>query len=470
MQESKSAIDSFSFDQTVMTGKSHVLVIPIAAQGHVSSLVKLSLQIAAHGVKVTFVNSESTHEKIMASMPAKHDDEDESLLSFASIAEVSELENEESKRKVKTDQLKKLIEKINQKYGTNNEQIISCVIADISAGWALEVAKNMGIEGVGVHTAGPAGLALSLRVQQLIEAGILGEEGTLLKGESISLSNEIPTWRKSDMPWNSTDLISGKAIFRLVCNTAQNVKFTNLILSNSFEELAPSALKLIPNVLPIGPLLASNHSGSFAWSFWPEDSTCLSWLDKQTAGSVIYVAFGSLAILRPQQLDELALGLELSGHPFLWVVRSNLIKGSSTKFPEGFEKRVADRGKIVEWAPQEKVLAHPSVSCFLSHCGWNSTMEGLSMGVPFLCWPYFADQFQNRNYICDVWNIGLSLIGDENGIVTRHEISTKIKILISSDGIKANALHLKEVARKSIDENGSSFNNFKSFIERVKAV
>ncbi|XWS47945.1 hypothetical protein CRYUN_Cryun13aG0029600 [Craigia yunnanensis] len=462
-----------------MTRKPHVLVISLPAQGHLSSLMKLSLQIAAHGVKVTFVNLESIHEKVMASTPVKHDDQEESLISFVSIPDGVELENDrndalkftESKRKVMPGQLKKLIEKINQ-YGTNNEQIISCIIADVSVGWALEVAKNMGIEGVAVHTAGPAGLALALRVPQLIEARILGDDGALLKGESISLSNETPAWRKSDVPWSSTggDPIRGKAIFKFLRTFAQNVKFTNLILSNSFDELAPSALKLIPKVLPIGPLLASNHSGSFAGSFWPEDSTCLSWLDKQTAGSVIYVAFGSIAIFSPQQLDELALGLELSGHPFLWVVRSNLTKGSSTKFPEGFAIRVADCGKIVEWAPQEKLLAHPSVGCFLSHCGWNSTMEGLSFGVPFLCWPYFADQFHNRNYICDVWNIGLPLTRDENGIITRHEISAKIKTLFSSDGIKSNVLHLKEVARKSTDEGGSSFKNFRSFIERIKAV
>ncbi|KAK6250049.1 hypothetical protein SCA6_004054 [Theobroma cacao] len=140
------------------------------------------------------------------------------------------------------------------------------------------------------------------------------------------------------------------------------------------------------------------------------------------------------------------------------------------KFPKGFTDRIADRGKIIEWVPQEKVLAHPSVACFLSHCGWNSTMEGLSMRVPFLCWPYFADQFHNRIYICNVWNIGLPLTPNENGIITKHEISARKKTLISSDGIKANVLDLKQVARKSIDEARSSFKNFKSFIERIKAI
>ncbi|KAK6250052.1 hypothetical protein SCA6_004057 [Theobroma cacao] len=244
----------------------------------------------------------------------------------------------------------------------------------------------------------------------------------------------------------------------------------DFILLFPIYELDSSALKLIPNVLPIGPLLASNHLGGFAGSTWPEDSTCLEWLDKQTAGSVIYVSFGSSTITCSQQVEELALGLELAGQPFLWVVRSDFMDRSIAKFPDEFKSRVAERAKFVEWAPQEKVLAHPSVSCFMSHCGWNSTIEGLSMGVPFLCWPYIADQFSNKNYICDVLKIGLEPFKDENGITTKHEVSTKINKLLSSDVIKANALHIKEIARKSFNEGGSSFKNFKIFIEHIKSL
>ncbi|KAB5516448.1 hypothetical protein DKX38_027096 [Salix brachista] len=79
----------------------------------------------------------------------------------------------------------------------------------------------------------------------------------------------------------------------------------------------------------------------------------------------------------------------------LWVVRPDITEEINEAYSEGFQERVAARGKIVGWAPQQKVLSHPSVSCFLSHCGWNSTMEGVSNGMPFLCWPYFADQFLN---------------------------------------------------------------------------
>ncbi|XP_039026249.1 putative UDP-glucose glucosyltransferase [Hibiscus syriacus] len=91
------------------------------------------------------------------------------------------------------------------------------------------------------------------------------------------------------------------------------------------------------------------------------------------------------------------------GFSHLRVVGPNFTDGSTAKFPDGFRDRVSDWARIVEWVPQEMVLAHSSVSCFLSHCGWNSNMEGLTMGVPFLRWPYIADQFSNKKYVCEDW-------------------------------------------------------------------
>ena len=246
------------------------------------------------------------------------------------------------------------------------------------------------------------------------------------------------------------------------------LRLCNWLLCNSFYELDSPTCNLIPGIIPVGPLLLSNQLANHVESFWPQDSTSLSWLDKQAVGSVIYVAFGSIATFSQQQFDELTLGLELISQPFLWVVWSDVIGGLNSEFLDGFRMRIADRGKIVEWAPQEKVFAHPSIACFLSHCGWNSTLEGISMGVPFLCWPFFTDQFHNMSYICDVWKTGLGLTPNENGLITRHEIKTKIETLLSDDGIKINALKLKEMAKKSVTDGGSSFKNFNSFIEQIK--
>lgn len=241
-----------------------------------------------------------------------------------------------------------------------------------------------------------------------------------------------------------------------------------------FQELAPSALKLTHKTLPIGPLLSNtNISGPSTSNLWPEDSTCLTWLDAQASDSVIYVSFGSSKNINKAQFQELALGLELTGKPFLWVVRADLVSGSESSaefLPEGFMRRVGERAKLVIWAPQEKVLAHHAVACFVSHCGWNSIMEGLSMGVPFMCWPYVGDQFHNRNYLCDGWEVGVDLEEDENGVISRDEFSRKVKTLLSSDTIKRNAFRLKEAARTSVAEGGSSWKNFQTLVDLIKNV
>nr|GEX17165.1 UDP-glycosyltransferase 83A1-like [Tanacetum cinerariifolium] len=130
-------------------------------------------------------------------------------------------------------------------------------------------------------------------------------------------------------------------------------------------------------------------------------------------------------------------------------------------------ERVGARGKIVSWAPQQEVLIHPSVACFMSHCGWNSTMEGVSNGVPFLCWPYFADQFLNTTYVCDIWKTGMALNKDETSIVTRGEIKSKVEQLLNNI-VKQNALQLQEKVVNSVREGNSSHENLLNFIDWIK--
>lgn len=188
--------------------------------------------------------------------------------------------------------------------------------------------------------------------------------------------------------------------------------------------------------------------------FWAEDATCLSWLDEQPQDSVVYVAFGSHTVLDRSQLEELALGLEATGRPFLWVVRPDLAVDSADAYPDEFKDRVGNRGMMV--------------ALCLTHCGWNSTMEGVSNGKLFLCWPYFLDQFLNQSYICDHWKVGLSLTPDDNGIVKREQLKSKVEELLGDAEMRASASMWKEKAQGNSNRGGASFWNLKSFIDAIK--
>ncbi|KZV23284.1 hypothetical protein F511_02185 [Dorcoceras hygrometricum] len=485
--------------------KPHVLAVPFPAQGHVTPLIKLSRRIADCGIKVTFVNTHNIHSKILESTSVLPENQVHNTgnIVLTSIPDGLSPEHDrnnvlefiESLRGAMADSLMDLIGRINRE---NTEEPISCIIADITVGWVLEIAEKMGLEPVVFTPASAAGLAMVLHIPKLVEGGNLDVNGRLFplhffilefelnilkisftsgtvvgKPETISLSSDIPAWGKDELSWTfPVDLGMQKILFECSLDALKTGNQAKLILCNTFYDLESTACDLNSRLLPIGPLLNpdnSKSSSNYSGSFLTQDESCLDWLNSKPAASVIYVSFGSIAVFSQQQLDELALGLELSGRPFLWIVRSNLANGECAKYPNGFLERIGGGiGKIVEWAPQEKVLSHSSVACFLTHCGWNSTMEGVSMGVPFLCWPYFADQFHNQNYVCDKWKIGLRICADENGIRSRYEIKNKIQMVTADDDLRRNALQIKELALKSNgSEEGSSFKNFQRFVDHL---
>lgn len=449
-------------------GNPHVLVVPFPAQGHVIPLLELSKRLAQHGFKITFVNTEFNHDRLLGVNGMKDQIGDQiHLVSISDGIETLEDRKEpwsfsEAILNVLLEKLEELIEQIN---GRSGEEI-TCVLADSSIGSALGIAEKKGIRRAAFCTAAASVLAVGFSIPKLIEDGIISDDGTLLKKQIIQLSPTMPAMSEENFVWTRLgNSILQKSIFEFMGRNRKHVKATEWLLCNSSYDLEPGAFSLSPNILPIGPLLPSNQLGELAGSFWPEDSTCMKWLNQQSPGSVVYVAFGSSTICNPTQFHELALGLELCNRPFLWVVRPDLTDGT---YPKEFHERVASRGRVVEWAAQQKILSHPSVACFISHCGWNSTLEGVSNGISFLCWPYFADQFLNRTYICDFWKVGLGLESDERGIVTREEIISKVEQLLGDEELKARAMDMKNTVNTGIKNGGLSHNNLENFIEWLK--
>ncbi|KAL5723104.1 hypothetical protein ACHQM5_006542 [Ranunculus cassubicifolius] len=440
-----------------MANNPNVIVIPFNLQGHLTPLVKLSLCLVERGVKITMLIPKYIHARLIDSLP----DKEKGLNPFDIVTFSSEPQTDDNSVYEKvTAEFQKLVKKMNAQ--------IAGVIADDFFGQTFEVARIMGIPLRASYNVGCAGfMAFATYIPKMIEMGVIDENGTPKSNDIIIWSPSMPGIEPQHLLWLCMgDYMSPKQAFDLVVQSSRFRDSADFVLCNTFHTLEYAAIAMVPNILTIGPLLKNSRLGNL----WTEDSTCMSWIDQQAANSVIYVSFGSVACLSQHQFDELALALDLLEKPFLWVVRSDddVYGEPTTIFPRGFLDRVGHFGKIVSWAPQQKVLSHGSVACFVSHCGWNSTIEGVSNGVPFICWPYYCDQFFNVPYITDVWKVGLGLNPDKDGIISRVEITKKLNQLLGDGEIKQNSLKLKEIAMKSMDQGGSTTKNLDFLVEQLK--
>jgi hydroquinone glucosyltransferase len=224
-----------------------------------------------------------------------------------------------------------------------------------------------------------------------------------------------------------------------------------------------------PPVYPVGPFVRSSTGEE------TDESACLEWLDRQPEDSVVYVSFGTGGALSVEQTVELAAGLEASGHKFLWVVRMPSLDGNPCALgtvpgdkddplawlPEGFLERTRDQGlAVAAWAPQVRVLSHRATAAFVSHCGWNSTLESVAAGVPMVAWPLYAEQKTNAAILTEVTGVALrpaAVRGD--GLVPRQEIAAAVRELVKGEkgsAVRLRARELSEAAARAWSPEGSS--------------
>ena len=143
----------------------------------------------------------------------------------------------------------------------------------------------------------------------------------------------------------------------------------------------------------------------------------IKWLDNQPDGSVLYISQGSFLSVSSDQLEEIVAGVLDSGVTYFWVT-----KMESSRISSG-------NGLVVPWCDQLRVLCHPSVGGFWSHCGWNSTKEGVFAGVPMLTLPIMWDQITNSKTIVEEWKTGwrVKCRSAVETITTRDEIARLVK-------------------------------------------
>lgn len=473
----------------------HVVVVPLPAQGHINALIHFSKTLAARGLLITFLTVERLqhricrrpHQEISAILRDHHDLHirfrfmpDGMLPDGAAATKIGEV-FEALQTKVGP-VMEQILRKVNEEGPP-----ITCILSDSFFAATHQVAASLKVPRVLFWPYCAAASVAQANTQLLISQGFIPVKAEDVKNPTkfITCLPGIPPLLPKDLrsfyrEENSSDLMFHTQVYE---SEIQNK--ADWVLVNTFEELEGSeSIQALSKGYPaqaVGPVFLGEFlqgERSFpkdliGTSFWEEDEECMRWLEKHATASVLYVSFGSLALMSRAQVQELALGLAGSEQPFLWVIRPDLVEGECAALTVDYLQRIKDQGLLVTWAPQLKVLSHPSVGGFLTHNGWNSTIESISMGVPVIGWPYWSEQFLNCRFSRDIWKVGMDFEGkaDENDLVKSVEIEKVVRRLMQGyEGreLRKNAAKLREAAIKAVTPGGCSQTNIDTFVEHVR--
>ncbi|KAG7592615.1 UDP-glucuronosyl/UDP-glucosyltransferase [Arabidopsis thaliana x Arabidopsis arenosa] len=352
--------------------------------------------------------------------------------------------------------------------------------------FTLDAAEELGVPEVIFWTNSACGFMTFLHFYLFIKKGLspFKDESYMSKEHLDTVIDWIPSMknlRLKDIPSFIRTTNPDDIMLNFVIREVEQSKRASAIILNTFDDLDHDLIQsmqslFLPPVYSIGPLhlLVNNEIdevseiGRMGLNLWKEETECLDWLDsKTTPNSVVFVNFGCITVMSAKQLVEFAWGLAASGKEFLWVIRPDLVAGETTVILSEFLTETADRGMLVSWCPQEKVLSHPMVGGFLTHCGWNSTLESISGGVPMICWPFFAEQQTNCKFCCDEWGVGIEIGGD----VKREEVETVVRELMDGEKgkkMREKAVEWRRLANEATEhKHGSSVLNFETVVSKV---
>ncbi|KQK05270.1 anthocyanidin 5,3-O-glucosyltransferase [Brachypodium distachyon] len=359
-----------------------------------------------------------------------------------------------------------------------------CFCAD-----AVDVAAELGVPAYAFYTGSASSLAVNLHLPhmqaQIGDATSFGDIGD----KTLCFPGNRP-FRPRELP--SLALDRGNEVYKHFLHAFQRIPETSRgIVVNTFEWLESKALRALragdcvpaghtPPVYCVGPMV-SGAGEDKKNKRHQRGHECLGWLDGQPEKSVVFLCFGSMGSFPKAQLQEIAEGLEKSGQRFLWVVQSPRNDGGpdlladalpepdlEALLPEGFLERTAGRGFVAKsWAPQAEVLCHRATGAFVTHCGWNSTLEGIMAGLPLVCWPLYAEQKQNKVFVVEEMGAGVEMAGYDEEVVKAAEVEEKVRWVMESEAgqaLRERAMAAKVKAYEAVDEGGASRAAFAEFL------
>ncbi|XVF78667.1 hypothetical protein PTKIN_Ptkin14bG0153800 [Pterospermum kingtungense] len=201
-------------------------------------------------------------------------------------------------------------------------------------------------------------------------------------------------------------------------------------------------------VMLTGPCLSETNATAL-------EEKWANWLSNFEAGSVVFCAFGSQIILHKDDFQELVLGFELSGQAFLVALTPP--DGCTTieeALPEGFKERVQGRGLVHGgWVPQELLLSHPSVGCFVNHCGYGTMWESLLSDCQIVLVPHIGDQIINTRLLVEELKVAVEVERGENRRICKENLSKAIKLVMDKDNEVAGLLKINHAKLRNVVSN-----------------
>ncbi|KAG9141272.1 hypothetical protein Leryth_001744 [Lithospermum erythrorhizon] len=465
------------------SSNTHVLIYSFPCQGHLLPTIDLTNQLANHGLTITILLTPK-NLAIFNPLLTKHPSINTLILPFPTHPSVppgvENLKDVPPSGPCIIDFMTALsqLHAPLLNWFQNHPSPPLAIISDFFSAWTQKTADQLGIPRYVFSETGALSFSLieSLWEDRPMKKKVNGDDEEVIYFNNLPNCPNYPWWQISSIyrayvQGLGKDDIDGERVREgFVSNLA-----CHGVLINSFFELEHEYVDYLKRkmgherVWSIGPLppLDESVSGPIqrGGSSSMSSSEITSWLDRCEKGSVVYISFGSQHVLKNKHMETIALSLEESGVKFIWLVKSattGLDKQDYGTIPFGFIDRVAGRGLVIkEWAPQVVILRHPAIGAFLTHCGWNSSIESIVAGVPMLAWPMTADQYANATLLVDELKVAIRVgqgerISPQPCDLVKH---------IDPCGIeKSRSLELKREAIEAIGVDGSSFQNWNEFV------
>ncbi|KAI3756130.1 hypothetical protein L1987_55944 [Smallanthus sonchifolius] len=462
----------------------HVVFIPFPAQSHIKCMLKLARLLHQKGLYVTFINTQTNHELLVNSGGL----EDAPGFWFKTVPDGlgSATDHIEPTRNIG-----KVMDYLGTSFFDSFLDLVSgvkhpvtCIVCDgfMTFTNTVRAAEKLKIPIMLFWTMAACGFMAFYQAKVLMEKQILPlkDEVCLTNGCLDMEIDWIPGMkgiRLKDLPEFIRTTRHDDHEFIYILETAKAADEVPHMIIHTFEELEASLVSeiksIFPNVYTIGPLqlllnqITEKHTKKpDIYSLWKEEPECVRWLKSKEANSVVYVNFGSLAVMSAQDLLEFGWGLVNSNHYFIWIIRTNLVDGKPTVLPQELKEAMNKKGFVGSWCSQEEVLNHPAVGGFLTHCGWGSIIESLSAGVPMLCWPSIGDQRTNCRQMFKEWELGME-IGTN---VKRDQVEKRVRALmkgLEGERMRRKALEWKKMAEIVAGSDGSSHLDVERLVNEI---